>query len=490
MKKKAFVGRERELEQFDQLWASEKAELVVLYGRRRVGKTRLLTHWLKTRGVRGFFWVAEPTSSAEQLRSFSQAVYDFANPDSPAPQTFTYASWNQAFQQVARIAATERTALVIDEFTYLLEVEPGIGAVLQTAWDHHLSGQNLLLALSGSHIGMMQRNVLAHQAPLYGRATAVYQLEPLPFSQTRAYFRNYSPAERVELYAMLGGVPAYWERFAPDLSVEENVRRQFLTTNKLMQDEPRLLLQDFIVDLHNYAAILRAIAHNARTPKEISRHTGLDEKSVPKYLRVLIETGFVERRIPVTAPQSSRRGRHVITDPYLRFYYRFLAHRQAQFALGVQERALDEIRQYLPQFVGMHTWEELCRRWLLFAGAYGRLPVIPDQVGSAWTRAVQVDVVGVNSTNRIMVLGECKWTAERVGGQALKDLVGKADAIVGKGRWQVYFLIFARNGLTEPAWEYAASVEEGKVSGKNWEAMGMAHIDLETLDDDLLEWET
>ncbi len=161
-----FIGRSAELKLLNELWASQKASLLLLYGRRRVGKTRLLTHWQKSTGHRALYWVASPSSALDQLRSFSQAIYNFANPSAPAPPEFTYATWEQAWQQVANLAHQERLALFVDEFTYLLEVDPSLAALLHSDWDPVLKEGNLFLTLNGSHLSMMQRHAISYQAPL------------------------------------------------------------------------------------------------------------------------------------------------------------------------------------------------------------------------------------------------------------------------------------------------------------------------------------
>jgi len=199
-----FIGRTTELNLLDQLWTRSSATLLILYGRRRVGKTRLLTYWLQQSGQRALYWVAEPSSALDQLRSFSQAIYNFANPNAPAPLNFTYANWSQAWQQVAALAQHERLALFVDEFTYLLEIDPSIAGQLQNLWDHTLSRSNLFLVICGSHLGMMLRHTLSYQAPLYGRATAQLRLQPLPFGVTTRYFPNYNADERVAIYAIWG----------------------------------------------------------------------------------------------------------------------------------------------------------------------------------------------------------------------------------------------------------------------------------------------
>lgn len=486
-----FNGRTQELGLLNALWEAPGAQFLVLYGRRRVGKTALLAHWIEKMGYRAFYWVATPSSPYAQLRAFSQAIYNFSNPEAPAPEEFTYASWEQAWRQVAHLARDQRLAVFVDEFTYLLEVSPELAGILQNVWDQVLSKANILLCISGSHLGMMKREFLAYQAPLYGRATAQMFLQPLPFGQTGVFFPAYSAVDRVALYALFGGIPAYWERIDPNKSISQNIKIQLLSPNNLMQAEPALLLHDFVSDLHNYVAILTAMARGARTPKELATATGLPNGHIPKYVSVLAEAGFVERRVSVMKnPTVSRAGRYHITDPYLRFYYRFLEARQYQFSLKIQEQALAEITRHLLDYIGTHTWEELSREWTLRAGALGQLPFLPDQVGSAWERDFQIDVVGVNRMEKTLLLGECKWTLEAVERKVLTQLVEEKTAklMPAEGKWRVYFLGFSRSGWTNGALAYQQDINQHPVEGVNWISVGMRLVSLEELDRDLKDW--
>jgi len=485
-----FVGREQELSLLDVQWQAPGARFLMLYGRRRVGKTALLVNWIQRSGSRTLYWVASLTSATAQLRSFSQAVYEFAHPGISASDSFTYTTWEQAWRQVANLARQGRLALFIDEFTYLLEVTPGIAGQLQNFWDQVLSQADLFLCLSGSHLGMMKHVFLHYQAPLYGRATAQLHLQPLPFGLSRTYFPHYTPVDRVAIYAMFGGVPAYWERLDPGKSVSQNIKTQLLTANNLMQAEPALLLHDFVSDLHNYVAILTAIANGARTPKDIAAVAGLPSVQVPKYLSVLAEAGFVERRVSMTAAPTSRTGRHHIADPYLRFYYSFLAARQQQFALKIQDQALAEISRHLIDFIDTHTWEELCREWVLRAGALGELSFMPDAVGSIWNRTAQVDVAGINTMEKTLILGECKWTLEPAPRKVIAELVEEkaARVVPEQGRWRMYFLGFSRSGWTSGALAYAAEIQKAPPTGENWTCAGVRLLDLGQIDGDLATW--
>ncbi len=491
----AFVGRSRELEVLDHLWGSNKATLLILYGRRRVGKTRLLTHWLQQNPDRGLYWVAEPSSALSQLRSFSQALMSFIDPEVEIPVDFTFASWELAFRQLALYAQNRRVALFIDEVTYVIDVNPEFVGVLQKVWDRWLSNSNLMLALAGSQMGLMRQHLLDYDAPLYGRAATQMQLPPLPYGTTREYFPNYSAEERVKLYAMWGGVPAYWERVDANLSILENLRRNILPAHSWMIDESRILLQDFITDLHNYVGILRAIAEGQQSMSDISARTGLSSSKASFYLSVLRDTGFVVRDVPISQRHAdSRRGRYSVTDPYLRFFYRFMSAYQSKLALGQMDEMLRFIQAELPAFIGDNTWPELCREWVLRASDQEQLPLPVEAVGSEWTKNQMIDVVGISEVERSLVLGDCFWQDEPVGPEAIENLMQKTSLMVSKSAapWSVYYILFSANGWTPAAHQLAAELTNDSPANKRkrWKTVGVRLVDLAELDKDLVRWST
>jgi AAA+ ATPase superfamily predicted ATPase len=290
----------------ENLWESPKARLLILYGRRRVGKTRLLTHWLQNHDNEGLYWVAEPASALTQLRSFSEAWMNFIDPEAEVPPDFTFSSWELAFRQLALRAQNRRIVLFIDEVTYLIDVNPDFVGTLQKTWDLWLSDSNLMLALAGSQMGLMRKHLLEYEAPLHGRATAQMQLPPLPYGTTKDYFPTYDATERVTLYAMWGGVPAYWERLDPELPIMENLRRIILPAHAWMVDESRILLQDFITDLHNYVGLPKRPARHRLchapgsgqpaghrfAPRPVLRDRSLSAFFLPLHVGLPIQTGF------------------------------------------------------------------------------------------------------------------------------------------------------------------------------------------------------
>jgi uncharacterized protein len=449
----AFHDRKRELKLLDEIFARSGGQLFVLYGRRRVGKTALLTHWLDDRQHRTLYWTADRTSAAAQLRSFSSAVQSYLNPDQPTTADFTYSTWEMAFNEVVRLA-TERLVVVIDEFTYLIEADPSVPSVLQRVWDHRLKRANLMLILTGSHAGMIEREVLAYRSPLYNRATSSLHLPPMPFGALSEFFPDYTAEERANIYACIGGVPQYLELCDPDRSVDYNLQR--LLSNAMIIDDAGALLRDQLSEPRNYVAIVSAIAAGFTRNNEIAAMSGLQPSNLSKYLDVLQHLGVIEREVPATVgrPEHSKQGRYRIVDHYLRFYYRYLAPARTNLERGLIQQAWHTIKQHLPEFVGTFVFEELCREWVLRQGDAGRLPFVPRRVGSFWgTRKPQIDVVAINEDDHAILVGECKWTAEPIRKGVVEDFFQRADEIIPEpaGQWQVTYALFSRSDFTREA---------------------------------------
>ena len=462
----------------------------MLYGRRRVGKTRLLTEWLTTRNIKPVFFVSEQDSKESLLRQFSQVVYKKAFPSLPIPDTFSFANWEQVWNQIGELARRERLVVFIDEFTYMMAADPALASNLQRAWDAVLENTDIFLCISGSHLGMMARVILSATASLYGRTTAKMELKPLPFGMTGSYFGRYSAPERVMLYSVFGGVPHYWRLINQNKSVLDNIKRLLLSPGGNLKDEPLILLNDYISDPHNYIAILRAIANGCATPKEIENFTGIPNIHLSQYIANLTHTGYVVKKLPVTAGPSSRAGRYAITDPFLRFYYRFIQSRLTQLEIGEIEQTLEELQKHMVDYIGTYTWEEICREWTMRASNRGVLPLYPDHVESDWGKDYQVDVVGINTMKKHLILGECKWLKERGKAVVLQELVEKkAPRIMpSSGAWQVFFLGFAREGWNENALEYAQNIDQAHPAGSNWQIQGMRLLTLDDVDADLHAW--
>lgn len=455
-----FYDRKRELGILDDLYERPEGQMFVLYGRRRIGKTALLTHWINQRKHPALFWTADRTGAANQLRAFSQLLHRLIDPHTAVPAEFTYASWELVFNELARLCESQRLVVVLDEFTYVLEANPGLASILQRIWDHRFQQSKIFLVLSGSHAGMIVRETLTYRSPLYGRATQSVHLQPMPFGAMSNFFPDYSMTERVTLYACLGGVPQYLRLCDGSLTAEENLER--LLTSSLILDDAGTLLRDQLSEPRNYVAIIENIVAGYTRLSEIAKMGDMNSSNESQYLATLQQLGIVTRDVPatITRPDQSKQGRYRIADAYLRYYYRFLAPARTKLEQGYTKQVWATIRQHLEEYVGTFGFEELCREWVLRQGDAGRLPFVPRRVGSFWKRpGPQVDVVAVNEDDHAILLGECKWTTESIGRAVVLGLMEKTQAVVQGPLedWKIYYAFFSRSGFTDEAKRAAGS---------------------------------
>jgi uncharacterized protein len=302
--------------------------------------------------------------------------------------------------------------------------------------------------------------LMTRQSPLFGRMTGQWYLEPLEFGTLREFFPTWSVEERVALYAIVGGIPAYLEWLAPDRSLVNNIRDVILSPGSMFVAEPQLLLYDEVREPQTYLAILKAIGTGYHTLNEISNESLVSKTHLSAYLATLQALRLVERRIPITVPpaeqRKSRQGRYHLSDPYFRFYFRFLAPFQ-ELLVTEPQRVLETVRQNLRAFVGQSAFEELSQEWLRRTGRQGNLPFMPVAVGSHWSRHVQVDVVAVNWTTHELLLGECKWTNAAIDREVVLQLINEKapkvlkDMDAQSNQWKLYFAFFSRAGFTDAA---------------------------------------
>lgn len=438
-----FVNRVAELELLEKRFASGKAELFVLYGRRRVGKTELLAHFCE--GKRAIFFVADLGSEISLRTALSNAVN--AVLFEPAQMNATYASWEDLLRTLGQAAQSERLVVVLDEFPYLLSAHPPLASILQRVWDHSLIDSQVMFVLCGSYIGMMEAAVLGYQAPLYGRRTGQYYLEPLQFRDARLLFPNFNLEDQVRTYAVYGGTPAYLQTLQTGASLAQNIQDGILGRGSFLYDEVRFVLQQELREPRNYFAVLEAIASGKARLNEIKQATGID--GVTAYLDTLQQLQLVERRVPVTEtqPHKSRRGIYCLKDNYLRFWFRYVHPHRSQLERGGAQIILDN--QVMPQldlFTGM-AFEEVCRQVLWSWGLSGGLPFAPMNIGNWWNANEEIDLIVLGDADAMLV--ECKWGSKPVGRDILANLERKAIQVRAElGERQVWYGLCSRSGFT------------------------------------------
>lgn len=449
-----FVDRQAELAFLNQRAAQSKAQLILLYGRRRVGKTRLLLHWAQQSELSYTYWSAEKEPADLQRRKLYGQLQSI-----PVRRTPLFDSWAELWTAVSEIVGDKKHILILDELPYALDSDRATLSALQHAWDHLFQHSNLIIVLCGSQVRVME-SILYHQSPLFGRMTGQWHLQQLPFHSLQEFFPTYSAAERVALYALVGGVPAYLDWLDKKIGLVDNIRDVMLQGGSIFLAEPMFLLYDEVREPQSYLTVLKAIGEGNHTLKEIQTATMISTSHLSPYLTRLQELKLVERRLPMLMPPAKRRksrsGRYHLLDGYFRFYFRFIAPFAAQLPF-YPDPILAKVRNELRAFVGLTAFEELAQQWVQQQARRGKMPFMPEFIGRHWSRTVQIDVAAVNWRDKQVLLGECKWGDNPVTKQVARELFERKTPRVEKelaqygANWQLHHAFFARAGFTPAA---------------------------------------
>jgi uncharacterized protein len=439
-----FINRVSELELLEKRFASGKAELFVLYGRRRVGKTELLARFCE--GKRSIFFVADLGSEVSMRIGLSNAINTVLfGADSIRA---VYSTWEDLFQALGHAAQHERLVVVLDEFPYLITTHPPLASILQRVWDQNLKNSQIMLILCGSYISMMEEAVLGYQAPLYGRRTGQYLLEPLQFKDARLFFPAFGMEDQVRAYAVYGGTPAYLKTLLPSLNLPANIQEGILNRGAFLYDEVRFILQQELREPRIYFAILQAIAAGKTRLNEIKQATGVE--GVTAYLETLQQLHLVERITPVTEtqPQKSRRGIYRLKDHYLRFWFRYVLPNRSQLERGGAQILLE--RQVLPEIDHFSSlaFEEICQQSIWQSGLSGKWPFVPHSIGNWWNAHEEIDLVILGDFE--VMLGECKWSRKPVGIDILANLERKSTYVKPElDNKPLRYLLCSRSGFSQ-----------------------------------------
>ncbi|ARS91337.1 ATP-binding protein [Natrarchaeobaculum aegyptiacum] len=430
-----FVDRTEEVERLTSCYESDRAEFVVIYGRRRLGKSELVRQSIVDRDDAVYYQAIESTAQ-NQLEQFVDVVTD------------TYPELRDVrrdWEPLLGALGDRDAVVVIDEFPFLLQEDDSVPSRVQRVWDTRIQETSATLVLVGSAISVMEDEVLSGGSPLYGRRTATIDLGPLSAADVREFAPSYDDETSITTWAIYGGTPYYLQTIDPDRSLAENVDRSILSERGLLYSEPEFLLRTELRDPNTYFSILRALAHGRRTPNEIAEMAGVDSGSLSSYLQKLRRLRLVERHIPVTeSARSSKRGRYRIAAPLFRFWFRFVYGNQDQLRLLDRDAFETIVEPELADYVSP-LFERLCQR---------ATPKLLDRqfhdIGQWWFREHELDVVGLTSAG--LVAGECKFTSAPVSEGVLADLERTADEVrwsTGPADGSTHYVLFSRSGYTD-----------------------------------------
>jgi hypothetical protein len=439
-----FVDREKELGYLEDLQNSGKAQFLVLYGRRRTGKTELLRQF--SREKKHLFFTADLSSAHDQLRQLTEKVLHLTNDSFLRAQPFN--SWEAALQYMLDHLSQDFPLIILDEFPYLCVSNRALPSILQKVWDQKSRTIKPFLILCGSYVSFMEKEILGAKSPLYGRRTGQLDLRPLGFDSLSDFFPGYTPEDLIRCYAILGGIPAYLERFDPAKTLEANVKNQILDIHSFLYAEPRFLLMEELYEPSLYFSILKAIAFGRTRLNEIVQETGISERAkVNKYLSVLRGLRIVKREVPITEdkPHKSRKGIYSLADHFIRFWFRYVyANTSALEGGDILSVWNERIAPDLENFTSS-CFEEICAQKLGQLNSQGKLPFKAWSIGRWWDGSSEIDIVALDGKGSYLFC-ECKWTTKKAGTSLLGQLEQKADLFPDAAH--KYFGFFSRSGFS------------------------------------------
>lgn len=448
-----FIGRKREMEKLESEY-SRDSSFVVIYGRRRVGKTTLIKEFLKDKTA--FYFLATEEIESQSMKRLAGVVARTTK--NRLLQNATFTDWLDLFQVIADYEPEKKKVFVIDEFPYLVKTNSAFPSILQNAWDEVLKDKNVMLILSGSLIGMMQKHALSYDSPLYGRRTSQMRLAPLLFTDIYAV-QSLAFTESVEQYAVTGGVPKYLEFFEDGRELTEQIKDAVLSKNGFLYEEPFFLLKSESMTAVNYFSIIKAIADGNHKIGKIAGVLGIESSKLTPYLSTLSDLGFVEKRTPVTEknPEKSRKGLYFIADNFIRFWFKYVYPYKGELELDNMQIVLEEMKKdFETKFVAF-AYEDICKDIFANLCKRGVVDFVPSRIGAHWlndyTGDTEIDVMAVDNQNKRIFAGECKYHRNPVDAPvyyALKEKVLDAGEI--RKSYPVYDVIygvFSKSGFTQ-----------------------------------------
>lgn len=469
-----FIGRESELKFLNDKYKEDRGQMIVLYGRRRVGKTETLREFCK--GKPHIFFSCTQTTDRVQLRNFSSRML---REDIPARNYISeFEDWEKAFRVILDLPyGHAKKLIVIDEFPYMCRGNKSIPSILQNLWDAEFQNSNVMIILCGSAMSFIEKELLAEKNPLYGRATGIYKMKEMGFYDAIKFFPEYSARDKVMTYAVLGGIPHYLRQWNSNSSVEDNIKRNILTKGCILYSEVDFLLHQELRETPIYNSIIEAVALGNTRLNDISQKSLVDDTSKTSvYLKNLIELGIIEREFSVDAKTkeqaNSNRGTYRLTDNFFRFWYAFGFTNFSQLEDGDVDGVYEYvIKTSLHEFAAF-AFEDVCREFVRQMQKKNELPfrylkmgrwmgktTVRDEKAACGLRTAEteIDLLGIGRDAKEYFVGECKFKGTPFTYSEYLDTLAKLTPLKEKAKF--YYALFSESGFDE---KIAASCEENE----------------------------
>ena len=409
----SFIDREDEIAFLEEAYSTDRSQMIVIYGRRRVGKTYLLLQFMKEK--KHTYHLCTKGNETEQIRFLSRMIG--VSLDDTALVLSPFSEWRTLFMYLYERAKDERYLLIIDEFPYLINANTAVTSIFQKYWDEYLSKTKIMLVLCGSSIAMMESEVLAYKSPLYGRRTGQWKVEPMSFGDAARFFAESGWVEEaIENYSITGGVPFYLVELDLTKNAIDNILENVARKGKLLYDEGEILIREELRDPLTYFSILEAISSGNTKQVRIANHIGVPSTALPRYLSTLTRLGYIEKRVPVTEPDKSKKAVYRIKDNFINFWFRFIYPYRSYIEEGDYGRFRKILDSHFNQYVSF-IFEDICKDFLSALNRDSRLPLHFTKIGNWWghyrdrgkRKEVEIDAVALNDGTKDVLFVECRW---------------------------------------------------------------------------------
>ncbi len=443
------MDRIEEMKILQEEYKSPNSNFIVIYGRRRVGKTELISEFLR-KHENGLYFLATEESEQQNKKAFKTMVSDFTENELLKSADV---DWISIFEQIVAFKPNEKKIIVIDEFQYISMSNAAFPSIIQKAWDTVMKDNKVMFIICGSYISLMKSLTLDYGSPLYGRRTAQIKLKQIEFKHYHEFYKGKSDEELIPFYAVTGGVPKYVEMLNSYEDIFTAIEKSILNRQSFLYEEPYFLLQKEVSEIGSYFSLIKAIAFGNRKLSDISAEMEVKSTSITKYLKVLMDLDLVEREVPVTEtqPEKSKRGLYKLTDNYMAFWFKFVYPYRSFLEKGETEFVLNKIRNGFVQNYISCIYENVMREKMWELNMNGMWNFNFDKLGRYWGKETgEVDIVAIDSVERNLIVGECKYTKSPKGLDVLHQLQQKGEILkeITKSK-HVEYIIFSTGGFTK-----------------------------------------
>lgn len=446
---KKFYDRQNEMKQLAQKFESMKGgELVVMYGRRRVGKTEIIKQFLENLETRKLYYYVDLVERPVLISAMENEI---------AKQTgeaVKFETWDDFFGYLIKKSEREKFVLAVDEFQRFLQVSPDFITKLQRYWDENLKYSKIMIIVVGSSIGMMEKIGRSYASPLYGRVTSRMKISPFRYVDMREMFRNMSEEDKIRYYAVFGGTPYYLsEAKNAGGTLEQCIVNLMLFQGGRLFEEPTVLMESEKIRTHaRYNSILQAISAGKEITKELEDFTKIKSTTLPAYLQRLENLlDIAQRKNPVLGKE--RLGRYTIKDNFYKFWYKFIFPNKSDLNMGktndVKSRIMENINAYIARAFESIVHEML----LLYNGRQiNGLEIDFEEIGSWWDKkSNEIDIVAYSRKKGTVLLGEVKWANEKTDAEVFEGLIRKSKLVNFRGIAR--FIMVSKSGFTKKCME-------------------------------------